>query len=388
MPKLEDRLLMIERFCARDDLSTYDPYDVWKTGLGFAVKDLFNRHRRLGLLPAAALTLFDSYVNNRVRLGYQRQEYPIVRALAALALLNSAERSGELSLRAAALIHLNWLRDHSCHGYSGPCWGLGFRNAVSRDLIYDENMPLTTMTPYALEAFVRYTTLTNDLQFLPVIEGIHAFYEGDVRVMEETPDYIVLSYAAMHDRRVINAQSYSLLSLGLLRPYLSLTDQEQATTRMQKLYNYIARNQREDGSWFYSPDGQPFIDCFHSCIVLKNLEKVRRLMDLPGVEVVIARGYAYILRNFKVQETGLFKRFTVANKPGLIRYDLYDNAEMLNLAILLGDTSLARTLAEAIEKHFVSGSEVFSKIDWFGFRRNRNMLRWAVMPFLYALSQL
>jgi hypothetical protein len=385
---LEDRLLMIERFCARDDLSTDDPYDIWKTGLGFAVKDLFNRRRGLGMLPAAALTLFDSYVNNRLRLGYQRQEYPIVRALAALALLNIAERSNESSLHAAALIHLEWLRDHSCPGYSGPCWGLGFRNAVSAGLVYDENMPLTTMTPYALEAFVRYTTLTNDLQFVPVIEGIHAFYDRDVRVMDETADYVVLSYAAMRDRRVINAQSYSLLCLGLLRPYLRPPDRENATTRMRKLYAYIVRNQREDGSWFYSPDGRPFVDCFHTCIVLKNLEKVRRLIDLPGIEVVIARGYAYLLQNFMVQETGLFKRFTVANKPGLIRYDLYDNAEMLNLAILLGDSTLVRTLAEAIEKHFVSGGEVFSKIDWFGFRRNRNMLRWAVMPYLYALSQL
>ncbi len=379
---------LIEHFCARAELTTDDPYDIWKTPLGFKVKDLFNRQHVLGVLPAAALTLVDTYLNNRTRLFYAAQEYAIVRALAAMALLNSAERSHVQSLRAHALIHLQWLRDHACRGYSGPCWGLGFRYAVSAGLVYDENMPLTTMTPYALEAFVRYTTLTGDLQFVPVIQGIHAFFDKDVQVLEETPEYIVLSYAALRDRRVINAQTYSLLSLGLLLAYMTVQERQRALGRIQKLYAYVVRNQREDGSWLYSPEGDSFIDCFHSCIVLKNLEKARRLVDLPAVEAVIARGYAYLLKHFRVDQTGLFKRFTVSNKPSLVRYDLYDNAEMLNLAILRGDHTLVESLKAAIDEHFVKGDVIFSQIDFLGIRRNRNMLRWAVMPYLYALSQL
>jgi hypothetical protein len=122
--------------------------------------------------------------------------------------------------------------------------------------------------------------------------------------------------------------------------------------------------------------------------VLKNLEKTRRLVGLPGVEAVIGRGYAYVVGNFRVKETGLFKRFSVANKPSLVRYDLYDNAEMLNLAILLGDSSLVEALLPAIAMNFIRGHDIFSQIDFFGIRRNRNHLRWAVMPYLYALSQL
>lgn len=378
----------LERICARDDLVTDDPYDVWKTALGFRVKDLFNRQRVLGGLPAAALSLFDAFANNRTRLFYTAQEYPIVRAWAALALLNSAERNGLPALRAHAVAHLKWLQLHACRGYSGPCWGLGFRYAVGAGLVYDEDMPLTTMTPYALEAFARYTTLTADLQFVPVIRGIHAFFDKDVQVMDETPEYVVLSYSALRDRRVINAQTYSLLALALLLPYITPEERHRALIRIQKLYAYVVRNQREDGSWLYSPDGDSFIDCFHSCIVLKNLEKARQIVELPAVEAVIERGYAYLLRNFRVNRTGLFKRFTLSNKPSLVRYDLYDNAEMLNLAILRGDHALVESLNVAIEKHFVKDDIIFSQIDFLGFRRNRNMLRWAVMPYLYALSQL
>ena len=67
MPGLEDRLKLIERICARDDLTTDDPYDIWKTSPGFLVKDLFNRHRYIGLLPAAVLTLVDTFINNTAR---------------------------------------------------------------------------------------------------------------------------------------------------------------------------------------------------------------------------------------------------------------------------------------------------------------------------------
>ena len=74
-----------------DDLSTYDPYDVWKTSWGFQVKQLYNRHPWVGLAPAAAVTVFDTFVNNGMRMGYHRQEYPIVRSTAALCLLNLYE---------------------------------------------------------------------------------------------------------------------------------------------------------------------------------------------------------------------------------------------------------------------------------------------------------
>ncbi len=388
MPVLEDRLQLVERFCARDDLATYDPYDIWKTRLGFLVKDLFNRNRHLGVLPAAALTLFDTFINNDARLFYAKHEYPIVRAWAALALMNLHEREPSPRLLAVVRRHLEWLREHASPGYSGPCWGIGFRQPISAGLIYEADLPLSTMTPYPLEAFVRYHRLTGDDGVVPVIQGIHAFFDRDIQVMEESDDHLVTSYSALRDRRVVNAVSYVMFSLGLLLPYLTPGQQDRAGGRIARLYRYLQCSQRPDGSWLYSPDGQSFVDCFHSCIVLKNLERTRRSFDLPGVEAVIAPGYAYLQAHFRVEETGLFKRFSVANKPSLVRYDLYDNAEILNLAILRGDSTLIKSLVPAIEKQFVQGDDIYSQVDFLGFRRNRNHLRWAVMPWLYARSQL
>lgn len=387
MTRSENRLRLVERYCARDDLATYDPYDVWKTAAGFAVKDLFNRRRMLGLAPAAALTLFDTYLNNGTRWFYRPQEYPIVRAWAALALLNLHRRRASPGLLALVRRHLQWLRENSCKGYSGPCWGLGFRQAIAPGLVYEAGMPLATMTPYPLEAFVRYHEATRDDAVVPVIRGIHDFFDRDIQVMEETGDFLVTSYAAMRDRRVVNAVSYAMFSLALLLPYIGPA-QERARDRIGKLYRYLEISQRADGSWLYSPDGPPFIDCFHSCIVLKNLIRADALVGLPGAGALVSKGYDYVLANFREPKSGLFRRFALQNKPSLVRFDLYDNAEVMNLATLMGDRVLAESLAAAIEKRFRRGKDIYSQVDCFGLLHNRNTLRWAVMPYLHALSAL
>ena len=59
---------------------------------------------------------------------------------------------------------------------------------------------------------------------------------------------------------------------------------------------------------------------------------------------VVAAGYDYLKDSFLDQHHLLFKRFSVKNKPGLARFDLYDNAEALNLALLfISDTLISRT---------------------------------------------
>ncbi|NVL90274.1 MAG: hypothetical protein HWN69_04655 [Desulfobacterales bacterium] len=379
---------IIEHFCARDDLSTYDPYDIWKTKPGLYVKDLFNHNRYIGLFPAAVLALFDTFLNNRFRLFYSRQEYPIVRAIAALSLLNLYCKSREQRHLDFAKKHLQWLADHSCNGYNGYCWGLGFDYPVTSKVRYDRNTPFSTVTPYALEAFVQYSQIMRDKEYNNVIKGIYNFLENDIQVMEQSDDHLALSYGPMRDRIAINAVSYAMYSYALLLPYIPLKEREHVTNKIRKLYTYIRKNQSSDGSWLYSPEGHSFTDCFHSCFVMKNLLKTNSLMQLNRCPKVIAKGYTYVKKRLLDERYWLFKRFSLSNKPGITKFDLYDNAEMLNLAILLKDTSLIGRLVDSIRRHFCDGLDVYSQIDALGFRRNKNTLRWAVMPYLYALSKL
>src|SRR4029077_19686687 len=369
---------LIERFCAGDDLSTYDPYDIWKTGLGFNVKKLFNRQPHLGLFPAAVLALFDDLWNYKVRsLFYTRNEYPIVRAMAALCLLNLYRINPDPRLLEGAERHLQWLMTNSCKGYSGCCWGLGFPHAVSRDLVYDRHTPFSVITPYALEAFVSFSQVSKTRRFQPVIESIFRFFDNDIQIMEEDEKVLATSYGPFRDRTVVNAVSYTMYSHSLSLPYAARHQRKHIEEKVGKLYAYIRTKQRADGSWFYSPHGRSFIDCFHSCIVLKNLIKTDRIVRLQDSAALVAAGYDYLRKAFLDERHFLFRRFSIANKPGLVRFDLYDNAEMLNLALLLGDFRLAHSLLGSILEHFCSGMDVYSQIDFISVRRNKNTLRWA-----------
>jgi len=263
---------------------------------------------------------------------------------------------------------------------------LGYRNAISKGLIYDSNTPLATMTPYALEAFVAFNKATNSDAFIDVIDRIFRFFDQDIQAMEEDEEILATSYAPFRDRTVINASSYAMYSYALCLPHVR-TSQDRVLAKVHKLYEYIRRRQRADGSWFYAPQSGSFIDCFHSCIVLKNVAKTSAIVQLRDSDSLIDAGYGYICRAFLDQKQFLFRRFSLKNKPGLIKFDLYDSAEVLNLALLLGDSEVSRHLLPSIIKHFCRGLDVYSQIDVIGALRNKNTLRWAVMPFLYAASQ-
>jgi hypothetical protein len=378
---------MIHALCSRDDLSCYDPYDIWKTPLGFRVKHLFNCRPCLGLLPAATFALLDSFANEKLRLFYSPMEYPIVRAFAVLCLLNLYDQSPDPRFLTDAERHLKWLLNSSCRGYRGYCWGLGFAHAVSSTLVYHRKIPFTTITAYGLEAFVRFSELSSSTQFQPVIESIFRFFHNDVQIMEEDEETLATSYGPFRDRTVTNAVSYTMYAYALFYPYAG-QQQEQIKARIRKLYAYIQRHQRADGSWYYSPHGRSFVDCFHSCIVLKNIIKSDRIIKLNDSATIVAAGYEYLITSFLDKRHLLFKRFSVSNKVGLVRFDLYDNAEALNLALLLGDFQLAQALMASVVKHFCRGSDIYSQIHFLGGRKCKNTYRWAVMPFLYAISQM
>lgn len=379
---------LIRRFCLPADLRTPDPYDVWTTPWGCRVKEFYYRHPTAGIVPAAACTLFDQTLNHRARLFYQKREHPVVRAFAALSLLQLHSARPDPALLQAAELHLAWLHANPAPGLAGAGWGLNFPHVAGADLFYPTTTAFSTITPYILEAFVLHHQLTGSEQSRALIARIFTFFDQDIQAMAGDLDSafgLATSYAPFHDRIVVNAVSYTMFALARCLSCLSPTQQARTERRIHALFTFIRNQQRTDGSWLYSPEGRSFIDCFHSCIVLKNLVKTARLIDLPAAPVISA-GYSYLLDAFYDPARNLFRRFSIANKPGIVKFDLYDNAEMINLAVLQGDIGLAGRLRDSVFTQFYRHPDFYSHINLFGQLRNRNHLRWAVMPFLYSLS--
>ena len=179
-----------------------------------------------------------------------------------------------------------------------------------------------------------------------------------------------------------------MYAYSILLSYLP-EKQDHIKTKIVKLYKFIENKQLENGSWYYIPDNKDsFIDCFHSCFILKNILKSQKVIDLPGADVIVKKGYEFLCNNFYEEKWGLYKRFAKANKLSLVKFDLYDNAEMLRLTYMLRDKGRQTSLDLAIKRHFIDDTDIYSTIDWLGMKRNRNTLRWAVMPYLHTLSML
>ena len=374
---------LLESYLLRDNLSTYDPYDIWKTNIGMQIKKLYYKNKYLGILPAGNLTIYDFYFNNRLRIGYQKQEYPVVRAQAVLALLNLYKREKDNKYLQYAKIHIDWLLKNSSQGYSGYCWGTGFQIVISDTLIYDKNVPFSTNTPYILEALFYYYQITNDNEILNVLKSVYQFYEKDLLILEEDEHLLITSYGPFKDRVVTNAVSYTMFAYSIF--YQFIEEKEYIEKKIKKMYNFIVSVQNQNGSWFYAPyDKDSFIDCFHSVFVLKNIIKTKKVIQLEEDDT-IEKGYSYIQNNFYDKNYKLYKRFSISNKPSIVKFDLYDNAEILLLAKLKKDFATVERLEKSILQ-FVDKDTIYSVIDFLGFRKNRDTLRWATMPYLLARS--
>lgn len=380
---------LIEKYLLKENLLTYDPYDIWITKTGQKVKQFYYRHNLLGIAPAGFLTIYDFYINNKLRLGYEKREYPILRAQAALTLLSLYKTDENPDYLTYAKKHIDWLLENGSKGYAGYCWGLNYDWVYSGDEIYDDNMPFSTHTPYPLEAMVKYYEITNDESLIEPIKSVFDFFETDIKVMREDDNILALSYGVQKDRVATNASSYAMYCYALLLDFLP-EKRAYIEAKIQKLYNFLSSVQDEDGSWLYSPyDENTFIDTFHSAFVMKNILKTDKLVSLKSSKEVVAKGYAYVLENMLIEESYLFKRFSKTNRVSIIKFDLYDNAEMLSLAVLLNDEVMIERLSSAIAKEFITNSgEVASVVDSFGRLKNINHLGWAVVQYLYALAKI
>lgn len=375
---------LIDRFLLKDDLSSYDPYDIWKTPLGIGVKKFYYKNKLAGLIPAGLFNLFDFYINNRLRIFYKKQEYPIVRAQAALALMNLYKRDANEKYLEYAKKHIDWLLKNYSKGYAGYCWGTGFPIVISADLVYSKEVPFTTNVPYALEALHEYYKITKDKEILVVIKSIYEFYENDIFIIDENKNILITSYGPFKDRVVTNSVSYTMYAYSIF--YLYLDNQEYIQDKIIRMFSFIQSVKNENGSWLYAPyDNNSFIDCFHSCFVVKNIYKSSLNVCLDSKQT-IDTGYKFIMESFFDNKTGLCKRFTKSNKPSIVKFDLYDNAEFLYLAKLLDDIPRIQQSEKSINNFFIKDFNIYSIIDIIGFQKNRNTLRWAVMPYLLALS--
>ncbi len=368
-----------------------DPYDLWSSPLGVKIRDSYYRNKISGKLAAVFLGVVDWILPeiSRSILGTVKRTYPIVIGHEILRMNYCGE------LNATQAVHAIEVGNSVLSkrlGESECSWGLGFP-WMSKNGLYGPDIPFVTHTPYMMEALLvlEKVPVVHD-KAMEMFHGTWGFLET-LKVMYEDGESLALSYAPIDEpRMVVNANAYAAFAYALHAVHGKEGNCEVAKAKVERIVRWVIAQQGKNGSWFYYADNDPgnFIDCFHSCFVVKNLLKVSRL--LPGfsglIKPVTDKGWAYIKNELYDNDSGLCRRFTVRAQRDPFKLDLYDQAEYLGLLVDYGLFDEASEFAEWVEKKFRKGEHWYCRIDIFGRRWGKDFLRWGIVPFWYHQARL
>ena len=206
----------------------------------------------------------------------------------------------------------------------------------------------------------------------------------DYQDYETSPTASTCSYFPGPDglSGVINASAYRAF---LLTKAASDFSEEKYGKVAERNLNFVIESQNENGSWFYSMDGErDFVDHFHTCFVLKALAKIEQLTGSSRCRSAVDRGVSYYVQNL-FDPNGLPMPFSKPPRLTVYRRELYDYAECLNLACLLHGRSaeLDKMFSSAVTDLLVH----WQKSDG-SFRARKLLIGWDNVPMhRWAQSQ-
>lgn len=318
----------------RNGTAGYDPYDLWSTRFGTRARRLYYRFGNTAALLSAPLVLADQLAPRAARIGIPKKTYATAHAHLILAYLNLYEsgfNGGEWLDRARSLaVELDRMK---IDGYSGDCWGYPF-DWENRRGFWPKNTPLITVTPYCFEAYCRLYEAAGEEIYSERAFSIMNFALRDLKNTIRPSGAIASSYSRLDESLVINASAYRAFVLMKSSVLFSTGD---AGDMAMSLVRFVLESQRDDGSWPYALEekGDDFVDHFHTCFVLKNLVKIHEVVPDGTIWKAIEKGHAYYERAL-FDRKGLPRPFSEGGNR-LLKYNLYDFAEAINLGHLLRD---------------------------------------------------
>lgn len=370
-----------------------DQYDFWACSLGRRAKSLYYAGTLAGKVAVVPFVLLDTLLPSSRRLFRRPARFPIADAHWAMGFYTLAEATRDDGWRSRGDAFLASLLTERCPGIEEYCWGYPFDWETCFGT-FKAGTPLITTTPYAYDAFELAYRATGNPAHLDVMESIGRFAFAGLPDTETRHGARASAYTPADGRRVVNASAYRSWLLASAGVRFSREDW------IEKAISYAAfvlDVQQSDGSWLYAVDGKDaFVDNFHTCFVIKNLVKTAwKLPDRPesrDLLQAVSRGYGFYKRRL-LDDGGQPVPFAKTQRLSLVRRELYDYAESINLATLMKGLDadaegIRRRLVETLldewqlpDGHFVTRHALLGK--------NRVPYhRWAQSQTFNALCQL
>jgi hypothetical protein len=265
-------------------------------------------------------------------------------------------------------------------------WGLPFP-WYSKNGVYPAGTPFVTNTPYVMRSLIRLMEMPATAPAAAQLFHATWAFLGALPVMVGQAPLLALGYSPRPEPRVVvNANAYAVWGYAMHAAAGLPARRSEALDRIEGITRWIASQQGADGSWPYYADGEPgnFIDCFHSCFVVRNLRYAAALVPEiePRLQPVISRGERFIRDAFVDSGTGLCRHYARPPRFEPYPWELYDQAEYLGLLLDAGDLAAAAAFDARVAARFQSGGAWFSRINAAGMRWGRNFLRWVLVRYI------
>lgn len=376
--KLSATIEMLLQYCRGHDWAGYDPYDALNSRL----------LRKLGLLNSSftrlAFTqlLKRSPVNLRGLLLVPKEQNPKGIAVFLSALVRLSQLGLVPASEARALAgRLLGLRSKN-QPYA--CWGYNF-GWQTRNYLVPHGTPNIICTTFAANALLDAHAVFGDTAFLAAaVEAGNFLLEG--LNFTRFDDSICFSYTPLDHSQIHNA---NLLGAALLARLHSLQPTETFRCKALQAVRYSLERQRPDGSWPYGEGPkQQWVDSFHTGYNLVALERVRRLVDLDGVDSAIRKGYTFYLEQL-FEPGGVAKYFHNRTYP----VDAHSIAQAFITLVELRDYD-ERSRQTAIDVYRWTLRHMRDKRGWFYYQKRSlwtnkiPYMRWCQAWMLLGLAHL
>lgn len=274
-------------YCQSQAWRGYDPYDGLNSRL-FRSLPFKGRWFRLGF--AQLVKRFP--LNLRGLLGVSKGLNPKGLSLFLNGCLTLYRLTGREEYHLLSRHFLQLLRELSCRGYSGHCWGYNF-DWQSRYFFLPRGTPTAVNTVFVANALLNLYEALEEEEALQMARSACDFLLCDLHRWEREEE-ICFSYTPLDSLRVYNA---NILAAQLLCRVHSLGDDRPLLEVAQKAIHFVIRNQNQNGSWFYGKqDSQNWVDGHHTGFILVALHDIITFTENTQLTAHLKAGLAFYRR--------------------------------------------------------------------------------------------
>ena len=287
------------QWCSSREFAGYDPFDALNSRL-FQSTPLI-RSRTARLIWTQAFKRFPLNLRPLALVPPQKNSKGL--ALFALAALADYRRTKTPEAETTARELLAQLSSKRIEGYSGAAWGYNFP-WQSRNFFAGRETPMIVPTAFAARAFLEGYQAFADQDYLQTARSVCDFITKDLKRMSESTEEICFSYSPLDTTQIFNA---SLLAGETLAAVGDATGESDFCDLAARAACYVARRQREDGSWAYGTGPrQQWVDNFHTAYVLLSLSRISKCCVGGSVEAdsALERGFRYWRESFFLADGG------------------------------------------------------------------------------------